>query len=356
MDRAMSEAACASTALSVGFEVLTPHLRTPNALVAAKCIAMLCGYDARWQNSPYRIDEIEYVSTSELFNPATEAKSRTFTIAGKLDLLCTERSTGRKVLIDHKTAASSTDIEDFNAPYWRQLVVEGQVSHYFLLEWLNGRKVDFAVWDVCRKSGISPKGLAKKELAAVRDFGTYYAQGVTAEDQEELQATERETPLMFAARLIHDCTVERPHRYFQRRMVPRLDEEVHEYAVDLWENAQDVILSRRNKRWPRNSGACFNYSTPCQFLGICSGHDTDLSKWSRKEWVHPELPIIQTDGKDVLTNSCIRTYQTCKRRFYYRYELGIEKPDEEEKESLFFGHLFHQALEAYFTQQKKEGI
>src|SRR6185312_2755454 len=120
-------------------EVTAPVLRSSDpshALIAAKCNGLLTGYDARWHNAPYDIEEIEYVPSSDLWNPETQRKSRTFTISGKIDILARDRNTGAAVLFDHKT--TSQDISDPNAPYWRQLAIEGQVDHYMLLEWLNG--------------------------------------------------------------------------------------------------------------------------------------------------------------------------------------------------------------------------
>jgi CRISPR/Cas system-associated exonuclease Cas4 (RecB family) len=50
----------------------------------------------------------------------------------------------------------------------------------------------------------------------------------------------------------------------------------------------------------------------------------------------------------------MRTFQTCKKKHYYTYELGVERVDEEERESIWFGNLYHEALEAFFITLKKE--
>src|SRR5579875_472333 len=146
-----------TTALSAAFEVVTPCLSAEDdkqRLTAAKCIGLLRGYACRWADAPYLIDSVESVMTSDLFNPKTNRKSRTFTLAGKLDVRATEIGTGVKVLFDHKTTFD--DIADPNSPYWRILAIEGQVSHYMLLEWLNENRVDYGIWDVVRKPSIAP--------------------------------------------------------------------------------------------------------------------------------------------------------------------------------------------------------
>lgn len=320
-------------------------------LIAAKCRALLVGYHARWKDAGYVPVLVEQVIQKNLFNPETRRQSRSFTIAGKLDVVA--MLGGRRMLIDHKT--TSQDITDPASPYWRQLVVEGQVSHYMLLDWMDGNKCDGAVWDVIRKPSISPKKLTKAERASVVAEGRYFGAIVSNDDRQALAAgEERESFAMYEARLAHDCTHERPDWYFQRRAVPRLDSELNEYASELWEHGQDVLYARNKaadgKLPPRNSGACMLYGSPCNFLGICSGHDTPESdRWQRRESVHPELDGVVGEGKDVLTNSRIRCFQTCRRKHFYQYELGIERQDEEEKESLFFGSLIHAGLEAWWN-------
>jgi hypothetical protein len=92
-----------------------------------------------------------------------------------------------------------------------------------------------------------------------------------------------------------------------------------------------------------------SYGTPCKFLGICSGHDTPESdRWTRKQQVHNELDL-EVDGRSVLTNSRIRCFQTCRRKHFYEYELGLSRVDEEEREALFFGGLWHATLDAWWS-------
>lgn len=337
--------------LMSALEVVVPVLETGDdkqKLIAAKCVGLLRGYDHRWADAPYLIDGVESVMTSDLVNPKTNRKSRSFTIAGKLDVRATEIGTGAKILIDHKT--TSDDISDLNAPYWRILVIEGQVSQYMLLEWLHGNRVDYGLWDVVRKPGICPKALSKTEAQGVLHCGEYLGYPLTDEELDSLRADGRETLMMYAERLAHDCIEERPDRYFQRRKVPRLDSELKEYADELWDHAQEILGARHSGRWPRNAGACFTHNSPCQYLGICSGYDTaDSPEWKQRDWVHPELPqFSQTRGLEVLTNSRVKTFQTCRRKHQLRYELGIERTDEEEREAIFFGDLFHRALEQFF--------
>ena len=221
---------------------------------------------------------------------------------------------------------------------------------YMLLQWLNGIKVDTCIWDVIKKPGISPKKPTIAETKAAMATGEYFGDTLTDDDKIELAATGRETLAMYEARLALDCTFERPERYFQRRPVPRLDGELIEFATELWNNAQELIAARATGRHGKNSGACMLWSSPCKFLGICSGHDSpDSANWKRKAQVHSELPVLQGDGRDVITNSRVKSFLTCRQKHHYEYEMGIERVDAEEKEALFFGTLLHIGLEAWFN-------
>lgn len=321
-------------------------------LIAAKARGLMVGYHSRWKDAGYTVFSVERMVLADLRNPETSAKSRTFNLAGKLDAtLCSPD--GRVLVMDHKT--TSDDIADPHSTYWRQLAIEGQVSQYMLLEWSNGRKADGALWDVVKKPGINPRKLSKADIKATVVHGRYCGMALIAEDILELQETERETLAMYTARLAFDCTHERPQHYFARRPVPRLDADLYEYAKDAWDWSQEIIATRRTGRWTRSPKACMRYNTPCKFLGICSGHDTpDSEKWQKKPNVHVELPELTGDGRDVLTNSRIGSFSICRRLHFYEYELGIQKVDEEEREALYFGHVWHHAQQAWWEAQPKE--
>jgi len=316
-------------------------------LIAVKCKALVAGYAARYPNDhEYIPAEVEQLCTANLSNPQTGRASRTFRLAGKLDAVLLRGDS--LVLMDHKTC--SEDITDPAGTYWRHLTVEAQPSHYMLLKWLNGCKLDEAMWDVMRKPTTSPKQLkTKAEHALIVANGTYCGVPVSRATRDWLQTNNRENLEMYGIRLGHDCTEVRPEWYFQRRTIPRLDSELLAHAGQVWDMGKLILDSRRLDRWPRHSGQCMAYRSPCAYLGICSGMDTpDSEKWCRKKCVHGELPDLDGDGRDTLTYSSLRTYETCPRKYFYRYELGLERIDEGQRESLLFGSLWHTALESYW--------
>jgi hypothetical protein len=343
-------------AIVKGYEAIAsmvpPQPTDAQRLIASKCRALLVGYHARWGDPAFAVLGVEQLVQADLYNPETQARSRTFSVAAKLDLIGDRE--GRRMLMDHKT--TSEDVEDPNSSYWRQLVVEAQPSHYLLLEWLNGRKCDETVWDVMRKPDIRPKQVAKKDRDGVVRYRHYFGAAISDESIREMEETDRETLEMYEARLINDCATERPAHYFQRRTVPRLDADIHEHAKELWDYSQEIIQARRNNRHPRNAGACMTYGRPCTYLGICSGYDTvESDNWRKKEQVHNELELTGTDGRDVLTNSRLTVFKSCRRKHFLQYELGIERIAEEDAESLWFGSCWHHGLDAYFSHYKQQG-
>lgn len=312
-----------------------------NAVMRAKLRGLMRGYAHRYAKDAFNVTGIERTVSSDLYNPATKAMSRSFRIGGKIDLTINED--GRDWIMDHKTC--SEEIADPNAPYWRQLIVESQHQHYMLLEHLNGRRVDGAIWDVVRKPGIGPRQITKAERAQIATTGTWFG--------DPAQPKDRETPEMYEARVAWTCTEIEPERYFQRRRIARLDHGLIEYAGELWQHSQDLLWARRQSSYPRNSGACMNYGRPCQYLGICSGYDDETSaNWQRREWVHPELDSDGGDGRDLLTNSRIRCFQTCRKKHLLQYELGVERVEREDIETLRFGTIWHAALEVWFESLK----
>lgn len=324
-------------------------------LIAAKVRGLLVGYDARWRDVEWASISEEEVFHLPIINPETGKPSRTFTHAGKYDGIVEYVPSGKRYLRELKT--TSDDIEDPNSTYWRRLVIDSQVSGYVLANWQDGRKLDGTLYEVIRKPGIRPKKIPKAEQKAIASLGEYHGFRLSMAERSEIaNVTDPvETYRLYELRLARD-TLNNPEKYFQRRPVPRLDADVLEYAGELWDVAKSIIEARRENRHYRNSGACMNYNTPCEFLGLCSGHDSpDSDRWERAEWRHEELPEIAEDrGLSVLTNSRVRCFMTCRRKHFYRYEQGLRRFTEDEREALVLGDLMHRGLEEWWSHFRKE--
>ena len=309
---------------------------------------LMRGYAEHWRDQE-RVEEgtCEVVSVEEeftvpLYNLDTGRKSRTFVTAGRKDIVLARF--GKRYVTDHKT--TSEDIGE-EGDYFRQLQVEGQASLYMLAEHLAGNECYGAIWDVIRRPGIRPRKLTKAEQAAVASLGTWCGVRVTEATQQHVIKEGAENMELYEIRVARECT-EDPSRYFQRKPIVKLQAEMVEYTRELWAIAQEIIDARQHDRWPRSSGACLEYGA-CEYLGICSGTvSVDSDRFVRKACVHNELHTLGGDGRDVLTNTRIKCWQSCHRKHFYRYELGITRADREESEAIAFGNLMHTALEAYW--------
>jgi hypothetical protein len=320
------------------------------AVAIAQIRGLMFVYDCLYKDVPWNVLFVEKTLTAPLRNLKTGRNSRKFFLAGKLDLGFEDR--GQTFICDHKTC--SEEIESPDAPFWAQKVIESQPSQYHLLGWANGMKFDGFCYDVVRKPGIKPKKIAKDMRTSIFANGTYCGYKVSDEARQLMQTVDVEPLELYSYRVASEC-MENPARFFQRRFVPRLDSDLKEYCDELWEHSQELLHARKHERHMRNPGACINFGVPCRYLGICSGYDTPESdKWRTKQNVHSELPELDGDTRDVLTNSRIRCRQTCPRKHYYQYELGIERQDRPESAALQFGTLWHLAVNAWFAASLTE--
>lgn len=327
-------------------------LATPDDWVtAAACRGLVVGYAHRWaeDHENIRLEACEIVLTAPLMNVATARRSRTFDLGGKLDKIVQDAA-GR-TLYDHKT--TSDDISDPAGTYWRQLAIDSQASHYELLALANDLRVDRIVWDVTRKPGIRPKHIAGKDYKQTLADATYCGFPVSAATMAALADNPRENGELYAHRVARDA-IDEPDRYFARRSVPRTREQLAEYCEELWEIADAIRSAKNTGHHYRNSGACMQYGRACEFLGVCAGSDSiDSDHWRKKPLVHGELGE-RSGGLDLLTNSRLKTFQTCRRKHYYAYELGIERAIDDQVESLFFGSLWHEALDVFWQTLDQE--
>lgn len=334
-------------------------------LMAAKIEALLIGYHEQWSASGYTTEATEAIWHLPIVNPASGRNNRNYTQAGKVDGVV--RLDGRRFLLEHKT--TSEDVADPNAPYWRRLAIDCQVSMYGLAMWQSGQKLDGTLYDVIRKPTIRPKELPKGNpkkpdcenvgtLVEIERRGTYYGGGIPDDTRRAIRNgwLTREDAWLYRHRLTEDV-IARPANYYQRRIVPRLDDDLSEWSVELWDMAQEIHAAQRQNRHYRNSEACMAYNRPCEYLTLCSGHDTPESDtWRTTDGVHRELGVEFNAG--VITCSRIKCFQTCRRKHYWRYIRNLRRQQEDEAEALYFGQLLHIGLETWFncfTQGENDG-
>ena len=235
-------------------------------LEAEKVWRLTQGWFNRW--APPFVSDVAIVASELPFNlaianPATGCSSRTYSVAGKIDGICT--LPGRVLLLEHKTAGESIGLD---APYWNRIRLDTQITLYMLAARKLGYPVSGVFYDMIRKPSIAPKLVGKgpdKHRENVQEYGERLAADIAA----------------------------RPEFYYARKEIPRLNSELDEMAHELWQIAIDMRQAELKGHHFKNSGACAS-PYPCEFLEVCANR-TDLSVdplpegFERLDYVHPEL-------------------------------------------------------------------
>ena len=246
---------------------------------AARANAMLSGYMARWfENdiSKYQVIGIEIPFECDLKNPMTGARSKTWRLAGKLDGLVKEQATGRVWIVEHKTAGVDVSV---GSSYWAKLRMDTQVSVYYAGAQSLGYDPYGVIYDVLSKPKLRPYEVSSKRA-------------------------EPESAAEFEKRCA-DAIAEAPDSYYQRGSIVRLEEDMTEAMLDIWQTASQMRDSFRMGFAPRNPDACEKWGRVCDFFPVCCG-ETSLSNqrlYRLSSTLHPELT---GPSKEVTNNEAKR--------------------------------------------------
>ncbi len=268
----------ADSALSIALEAVWAANVGPDAIDAHELVRleeMLSGYDARWWAEPYEIVGVEPEFRAPLRNPLTGASSRTWQLAGKLDALVLRD--GRAFLVEHKSTS-----EDLGAgsSYWQRLLLDPQVSTYYVGADALGHTVEGCVYDVVRKPQVRPGRATPLEARKWTKDGKLYAN----------QRLEDETPAEFRVR-VREAITEDGDRYYRRGEVVRLEEEEADFAFDAWGLGRSIAEARAASRFPRNPDACERFGRMCAYFDVCTrvASTDDPTRFAVRAWPHSEL-------------------------------------------------------------------
>lgn len=303
-------------------------------------LRLVCGYAWRWSSMP-----LEYVATEHAFqvplvNPATGAETPIFDLAGKIDGIV-RLEDGRLAVKETKTTSDDLGIE---APLWRRLRIDHQISLYIHAARREGYDVATVLYDVVRKPTIQatpvplldPDGLkivldanghrvhnasvkAKKtcpkcagagvdaaQLPCSCTLGPWRQTGDT--EKGYVVQTRQMTPEEWGEKLSADIA-ERPDFYFARREVARLNSDVDEYQAELWEIQQAIREAQRTGRWYRTVNR--NTCEYCPYFDLCSSsqqldRNNPPPGFHFVDDVHPELerrPASTLNGDQHVSDS-----------------------------------------------------
>ena len=265
--------------LVAALNAMKPLAATP--FEYAKAYAMLAGYVTRWEQDfeLYDVLAVERRFEAPLVNPATGYPSKTWQLGGKLDAVVREKTTGRVLLVEHKTA--SADLGP-GSDYFKRLRIDGQISTYYAGARVMGFDVCGALYDVLRKPQLRPFKATALEDRKINKDGSL-RKGTRTED---------ESPQEFQERLIN-AIADDPNSYYGRAEVVRLEAEMEEAAFDTWQLAKQLHEAKAANRFPRNPDACVRFGNTCPYFPACTGEASldDPNLYRQSSTVHPELEV-----------------------------------------------------------------
>jgi hypothetical protein len=239
---------------------------------------LLAGYFWRYENENLIFLEVEKAFELPLRNPEGTGVSRTFSLAGKIDALV-ELDTRQYVL---ETKTTSEDISEDSA-YWLRLRVDQQISLYMLaarqMQAASGENYNPAavIYDVTRKPTIRPKQVPLVDDEGIAIVLDGAGQRVKTADGKRWRTTgdtakgyvaqvRKETDEEYGDRLWQDI-LDRPDFYYQRREIPRLEDDLLDFQHEVWQQAGQLRDCQNNGRWFRNVGqSSCGY---CEYSELC---------------------------------------------------------------------------------------
>jgi hypothetical protein len=249
------------------------------------------------------------------------------------------------MLCERKT--TSEDL--LEGTYWRRLLIDPQISIYLNAAKHLGYECVGVYYDCLRKPALEPLSATPEELRK-------YTQSTKKEPIPRLYANQRdrdETPQDFEARCLAAIAAD-PEKYYQRGTVVRLEDELREAMADNWQVAGLIRDARRLRIYPRNPDACVQWSRTCDYFNVCTGtaRIDDPMMFVQLESAHEELSdaFYETALLGLLTQSAIRTYRSCPRKYFYRYE-GRYRLIAEKAKPLRIGTSIHRALEVWSKEE-----
>jgi hypothetical protein len=215
-------------------------LETNKAIVQA----MLEGYFGLYgrcfpEAEEYRAEQIFEV---DIINPHTGAKSKTFTLSGKVDGLAL--IDGRWWLVEYKTAGQ------IGKSYIDKLSLDTQVTTY--------------IHGVQTALGIDITGVIYRILR-----------------KPTIKQTKKETIYQYLDRLIADYK-ERPEFYFYSEKLYRSQDDLAEFKSELWDLTQDMLKCKRENLWYKNTSRCMDWGN-CEYLPLCCQKPDAIDMYVKQE-------------------------------------------------------------------------
>ena len=245
--------------------------------VIAKLSVMLRGYHMRWIDfvNSLVIIGVEQSFDLPIVNPRSGKVSRLYRIQGKIDSIIEFEN--RLWVVEEKTAAEDLKPE---SPYWRKLEIDPQCSvYYHAVQALYKNDLAGIMYFVNIKPPYRP--LKKTENPKYTQTGLLY-KGQREEDENAIEYTIR----------LATKVSENPERFYQMVRVARLERDIRESQIDIWDTAKAIREAELHDVWLRNPDACIHpFGSVCAFMPVCTNRANieDTSMYRTADTAHEEL-------------------------------------------------------------------
>lgn len=252
---------------------------------ATTCVCLFRGWlEYYGGGGGFEVLENEQVFSVPIVSPDTGAPTPRYKREGKIDKII-RLPDGRVGVLEHKT--SSEDITP-GSDYWWRLKIDSQPSGYFIASRHRGIEIHTVVYDVTRKPTIRPSAvpcLDNDGLKIVLDANGVRVRNTSGKKDEDGQYQWRQsgdtskgyvlqTRKMeldeWEAKLMADIR-SRPDWYYVRDEIVRLDNDLRDYEIDLWNQQKSIAAAETHGRFYRNTRACTGFNRRCAMFNICTG-------------------------------------------------------------------------------------
>ena len=236
--------------------------------------AIMSGYAARYPDEEFEVVELEKTFEGEIINPATGAKSRSFTLAGRVDGVV--RKGDEYFLLENKTASN------IDSGYLERLWTDFQIILYsWYIEKTLGIRIAGVIYNILCKARLQQsKGETEAEFEARRA-------ALIAKSKNGKSSAKRKMPESdnaYQARLAEKYT---DQEMFHRELLYFSRDRFQVLQAELWELTQTFLDARRRDSWYQNTDFCFKWNRPCAYYPLCS---SDLSTTVRDNFYRIEPP------------------------------------------------------------------
>ncbi len=246
-------------------EIPTHIPGTPQHDAWHKAHAMMSGYIARYPVEPWVVCRLEAPFIGEIVNPDTQAVSRTFCLAGKVDGIVYDQNTGVYYILEHKTASQIS--EDYLAKLWMDFQ---SIIYAHMIEKTYNLPIAGVIYNVIEKSKIKQsQGETEAEFEARRAELIAKSKTGKSSAKQKIAETDEE----FAERL---KTVYSSHDKFHRQTLYFSADQVRNIQSEIWELTQAYLFAQKREHWYQNTSYCYNYNRPCPYLPICQSGENQM--------------------------------------------------------------------------------